>query len=208
MSKSSFRVRKIVTLAILAALGSALMWVEIPFIPPFKFDISDTAVIIAMVLYGPIGGIAVALIKSLVHIIIISAGDFGVGEMIAFVASISYSLPFYYTMVLLRKSIKNPLLLSIIPCVIGTVFLTLFMFYFNIYVSFPLYSLATNTPFTKDEIITISSSFIPLNIIKGSGLSLVFLLLSFRLDYIATKYLCDEGECPLIINKSQVKGIK
>ncbi|NLC95463.1 MAG: ECF transporter S component, partial [Bacilli bacterium] len=85
MSKSSFRVRKIVTLAILAALGSALMWVEIPFIPPFKFDISDTAVIIAMVLYGPIGGIAVALNKSLVHIVIISAGDFGVGEMIAFV---------------------------------------------------------------------------------------------------------------------------
>lgn len=208
MSKSSFRVRKLVTLAILAALGSALMWVEVPFIPPFKFDISDSTVIIATVLYGPLGGVAVALVKSIVHMLIISVGDFGVGEMVAFVASMSYTLPFYYTMLLLKKTVKNPLLLRIIPCVVGIASLTVLMYYFNIYVSFPLYSLATNTPFTHKEIVAFSTSFIPGNIIKGVGLSIVFLLLSFRLDYIATKYLCDEDECPLIINRTHVKGIK
>ncbi len=188
MSKHSYLVKEIVILAVLSALGSALMWIEIPFIPPFKIDASDSAVIVGTVLYGPIGGIIIALIKSIVHFIFLSSGDFGVGEFVAFVASMSYTLPFYFTMKLLQKITKDSIIIRVIPTIVGTIALTLILLVFNIAVSFQLWSYVMFNKFMSyDEIIPFAVSFIPGNIIKGFGLSVIFIILSFRLDYVAEK---------------------
>ena len=190
MSKTNNMTKRLITLAILSALGSALMWFEIPLIPPFKLDASDSAVLIGGVLYGPLGAIIVALIKSVVHFIFISSGDFGVGEFIAFVASMSYVLPFIFSLKLIKKVTNNSYIMRIVPGIIGTLSLTTILFFFNIAVSFQLWSYVMFNEFMPySKIVNLSISFIPGNLIKGVGLTIIFFILSFRLDYVAEK-LC------------------
>src|SRR5690554_1549996 len=166
MSKTSYYIKKIVILAVLSAIGSVLMWIEIPFIPPFKLDISDSAVIIGGVLYGPLGAIIIALIKSIIHFLIISSADFGVGEFIAFVASLSYTLPFLFSMKLTRKITDNKYVMRIVPSIIGTISLAVIMFFFNIAISFQLWSYVMFNEFMDyNKIIYLSASFIPGNLL-------------------------------------------
>ncbi|MDF2700623.1 MAG: riboflavin transporter RibU [Haloplasmataceae bacterium] len=188
MSKSYFSTRKLVLLAILSALGSALMWLEIPFIPPFKLDASDSAVIVAAVLYGPLAAFIVAVTKGIAHFIFLSGGDFGIGELIAITASMAYTLPFYFSMKLVKKYSKNIFVIRIIPMIFGTIALSIILPLLNLLVFFQLWSIVmTNSFLDYNDVFIFSMGTIPGNIIKGTGLSIIFFVLSFRLDYVANK---------------------
>ena len=58
--KKKMSTRKMVYLAMLAAVSAALMYLEIPlpFLPPFlKLDISGVPILIGSFMFGPVGGI-------------------------------------------------------------------------------------------------------------------------------------------------------
>lgn len=72
--------------AIMAALSVVLMFVEfsIPIMPAFiKLDISDLPALITSYAFGPVCGVAVCLVKNLIHLF--ATNTFGVGELSNFI---------------------------------------------------------------------------------------------------------------------------
>ena len=74
---SRSKVHRLVGIALLAAIGYVLMMFSFPIIPAFPFlklDLSDLVVLLGGLLYGPVGGIAVAFVRSLVHFALTGGG--------------------------------------------------------------------------------------------------------------------------------------
>lgn len=86
--------RKIAVTAILAAMSTALMFLEFPIpalIPGFiKMDFSELPALIASFSMGPLCGVAVCLVKNMVHLPFTMSG--GVGELANFILSSSFVL--------------------------------------------------------------------------------------------------------------------
>ena len=65
------KTRKMVTIAMCAAMGTVLQFIAFPIIPAFSFlkiDFSDIPVMIVMFLFGPFAGVATAFLRSLLHL--------------------------------------------------------------------------------------------------------------------------------------------
>ena len=80
--KKFFNIRYITTTGILGALASVLMMISfsVPFMPSFiKLDFSELPALIASFSMGPVYGVAVCLIKNLVHLPFPTTG--GIGEL-------------------------------------------------------------------------------------------------------------------------------
>lgn len=78
--------RMITVTAIMSALSAVLMFVEfsIPIMPSFiKLDISDLPALITSYAFGPICGVAVCLVKNLIHLLATQTA--GVGELSNFI---------------------------------------------------------------------------------------------------------------------------
>lgn len=94
MSKTINQTRKIAVTAILAAMSTALMFLEFPIpalIPGFiKMDFSELPALIASFSIGPLCGVTVCLVKNLVHLPFTMSG--GVGELANFILSSSFVL--------------------------------------------------------------------------------------------------------------------
>ncbi len=85
--------RQMVTMALMAALGAILMYVQIPLIPAAPFLTYDPSLVPAIVCafaYGPVGGISVAGIAIVLHAL--TTGDW-VGALMNLIASLGYILP-------------------------------------------------------------------------------------------------------------------
>lgn len=95
-NKNNFRgyVRPIAVVAIMSALSIVLMMLEfsIPLVPNFlKFDISDFPAVLTSFAISPFAGVAVCLLKNLLHLFYTTTG--GVGELANFLISASLVLP-------------------------------------------------------------------------------------------------------------------
>lgn len=69
--KTTMSTQKITTLALLIAIAVVLQYLEfpVPFCPPFlKMDVSDTPAVFASLVFGPISGIIVELLKNMIHL--------------------------------------------------------------------------------------------------------------------------------------------
>ena len=87
-------VRRLVVTAVLSALSAALMYLEfsVPVVPSFrKYDFSDLPALIAAFGVGPLAGVAVELIKNLIHLPMTATG--GVGELANFIIGVCYVRP-------------------------------------------------------------------------------------------------------------------
>ena len=103
---------------ILAGISAVLMMVlefPIPFMPPFlKFDFSNIPVIIGSLLYGPLAGVGIAFVKSVLHLFKSTTG--GVGEIADFIVCISLCLPITF---LYRKSSKGGIKILVFGAVLS-----------------------------------------------------------------------------------------
>lgn len=93
MKQQTMNVRKLTTMALFATIASIVMYFEIPlpFMPPFlKIDFSTSIVLISGYILGPISGVVVGLIKSLVHLTQTQTG--GVGELADFIITSTFVL--------------------------------------------------------------------------------------------------------------------
>ena len=105
------RTKKMVTVGILAALAWVISMFSFPLLPwvPFlKIDFSDLPILFGMYVYGPVSGIGIAAIRSLLSYVT-SGGEAGfpIGDTTAFVATLSFTLPIYFVIRNKKPSMKQ-----------------------------------------------------------------------------------------------------
>lgn len=127
---------KIALTAIMAALASVLMYLEIsvPLMPSFiKLEVSDFPALVTSFIAGPACGVLVCLIKCAVHLPASYSG--GIGELVNFVIGASFVLTAYYVYKALqgRRGV-------IIGGICGAFVMAAVALPMNYYVTYPVYA--------------------------------------------------------------------
>lgn len=108
------KTKRLVGIAMLASLAWVISMISFPLLPgsPFlKIDFSDLAVLFGMYVYGPLAGVAIAFIRSLLSYAQ-KGGEMGfpIGDTAAFIATLSYTLPLYLIIAKKGTALKYKLL--------------------------------------------------------------------------------------------------
>ena len=172
----------LVYIAILSALATILMFFDfpIPFFPPFlKFDLSDAVIFASSVIVGPLGMIAIIVIRSILHWLLKGA-EMGipVGQLASILSSLSFTLTVYYfpraTQVI--KSEKGQLIFGLVE---GSIVMASVMFLANYFWITPFYFALGNMPL-PDNLFNYVLAYVPFNLIKGAlNGTMIFLLLPY-----------------------------
>lgn len=185
------RIRKITLTAIMATMATVLMFIEIPLpIFPFflKLDISDLPAIICAFAVGPLWGVAVELIKNLVHMM--SSRTVFAGEVANFIIGASFVLP---TGLIYKKyHTRNGAFLGL---AIGTLCMALAGIIANILIILPIYSqfMPIDDIVKKtseiNSLITDKTSLVlygitPFNLFKGAVISVVTIMVYKPLSHL------------------------
>lgn len=133
--RNRMMIRRLTVTAILAALATGLMYLEfaVPLVPSFlKYDFSDLPALIAAFGVGPIAGVAVELIKNLIHLPMTQTG--GVGELANFLVGAAFVLPagLVYKFVKGRKG-------ALIGAACGMLFAGFVSLPVNYWITYPVY---------------------------------------------------------------------
>jgi riboflavin transporter FmnP len=162
---------KIALLASLAALMMIFLQIPYPPAPVIKYDPSDTATIIGALALGPMEGVALALVKDLIFLLVKGGEGGGLGAMMDFIAGASMAI-ICGSIYRVRKT-KRVAALALTAGVLGTAAL---MVPAN-YLVLPLF-------ITPGDALTsfIFISVVPFNVGKGLLNSLLVMLLYKRLS--------------------------
>lgn len=169
MSNTKSNVKKIVTLAMLAAVAYVVMYVgRIPLILWLKYDPKDVIIAIAGFLYGPISAFGISVVVSFVEMITASGTGF-IGFIMNVLSTCSFICPaawMYQRKRNIRQAIKG--------LVIGALFMTAMMVLWN-YLITPLYMDQSRA----DVASMLLPVFVPFNLLKA-GLNTGFTLLLYQ----------------------------
>lgn len=135
-NRRTVNMRAVAATAIFSALSTILMILEfsVPFVPSFlKFDFSDLPALIVSFAFGPIWGVAVCLVKNLLHLPFTSST--GVGELSNFILGSLFVL----TAGLIYHFMKNKKG-AVIGSLAGAIIMALAQFITNYYLVYPFYS--------------------------------------------------------------------
>lgn len=174
------RTRKIVVVGILASLAWIISRFSFPILawaPFLKVDFSDIPILLGMYVFGPMAGIAIAGVRSLLSYVM-SGGEAGfpIGDTAAFLATLSYTLPIYYLIKDGQRNMKRTILAS----GLGTLSLTVVLSALNWAFIAPMYMKVMGFSVgPMREYLTIS--VIPFNLLKGAFVSIVFFALYSKL---------------------------
>ena len=188
--------RKMAMIGMFSAIAAILhiMDFALPFIaPPFyKLDFSELPALIGAYAFGPFAGVMIEFLKILLKLIFKGTSTAFVGDLANFAVGCSFILPasVIYDFDKKKKT-------AILSCVVGTIVLTVFGTMFNALYLIPAFSalyglgieeiIAMGTSINKG--ITDLTSFViiavaPLNLIKGSVVSLITLLVYKKISPI------------------------
>ncbi|QAA31457.1 ECF transporter S component [Clostridium manihotivorum] len=173
-----------IKIALLGAIAFLLMFLEFPILPaaPFlKMDLSDLPALMGTFALGPVAGVAIELIKNILHVLIKGSGtalagelaNFTIGTVWVVVTGLIYKV---------NKTTKG----AIIGLVLGTLALTVAGILGNYYVFMPLYNHVAPI-LDKANMKYLLTIITPFNLIKGCGVSIVTLVLYKRLSPILNK---------------------
>ena len=187
--------RKITMIGMFSAIAAVLMLFEmpVPFAPAFyKLDFSELPALIAAFAFGPVAGVMTEFCKILLKLLFKSTSTAFVGELANFVVGCSFLLP-ASIIYLFKKSKKQ----AVISCIIGTACMTVFGTAFNgIYLlpkfaqlyGMPLEAIIEMGTMINPAITDITSLVVmavaPLNILKGSLVSIITLFVYKKLSVI------------------------
>ncbi|MEH6936560.1 ECF transporter S component [Bacillus sp. JJ664] len=173
MQQRNNKVLKMVVVAMLSSISYLLMLLDFP-IPAFpvwlQIDFSEVPALIGAIIFGPVAGVLVELIKNILHYIIVgSMTGVPIGEFANFSAGVLYILPASY---FFRKyrSIKGLTL----GLVVGTVVMTGILSILNYFVLLPAYAYFMNFSLPNEVIVT---AIMPFNAIKGLLIMILTLVL-------------------------------
>ena len=166
-------------IAILSGLSAVLMFLDfpIPFFPPFlKFDVSDAVVLASSIFVGPIGMLAIIVIRSLLHWVLKGA-ELGVpvGQVVSIISSISFCLVAYFVNQK-AKIVKNEKYRLALGLCVGSFVMMTTMFVINYFWVTPFYFALGNMPLPTNYF-QYMLLYIPFNLLKGLLNSLVVFLL-------------------------------
>ena len=152
-----------------------------------------------MYVFGPLSGVAIAAIRSLLSYIT-SGGEAGfpIGDTTAFIGTLSLTLPIYY----LIKNKRLDKRKSILAGSIATVSLTITMSILNWLVVAPLYVRVMGFSVgPMREYLTLS--VIPFNLVKGALVSLIFFVVFYQIQDYLNKLKNKNN--PIDLNISKIK---
>ena len=156
--KSIFTTRNIVSCAMLSACAIILTYLEFPtFIAPsfYRFNISDLPALIGAFTMGPVAGIVIELIKSLVMFLVNPANPtMGVGELSNFVLGCIFVVP--ASLIYRRKKTKGRAVLAL---AVGGILMSILATVINAFVMIPLY--ATVFGMTAENIVNMGTAIFP-----------------------------------------------
>lgn len=196
------KVQKMVSIAMLAAIGTVLQFVAFPIMPAFSFlkiDFSDIPILLGMFLYGPLAGVITAFVRSLLHLFLTGlAPQNMVGDFASFLASSIFTLPIFYFFGK-KKNIRTN---RIVGLVSGILALTIFMSIANYFVITPvylqLYGVTTQQFLGTSLASYVAIGIVPFNLIKGLLVSGVFLVLHTKLlPWLSKKQHTIQKKTPL-----------
>lgn len=187
------RTRKMVTVGILAALAWVVSQFSFPLLPwaPFlKIDFSDIPILLGMYVYGPMSGIAIAAVRSMLSYVTTGGeAGFPIGDTAAFIATLSYTLPIYFVIRNEKPSLKK----AVLGGAGATLSLTAVLAVLNWLVIAPLYMTVMGFSVgPMREYLTVS--VMPFNILKGIFVSIIFFVAFFKLHHFLEKIRAEEPE--------------
>ena len=176
------KLRRMIIIAMLASVATVLMQFNFPLpaMPGFlKFDFGEIPAVIAVMTLGPVAGIAVELIKNILHWLL-SGSPTGVpvGEIANFTTGLLFILPIYYIFNKFR-TIKG----LVSGLIAGTVSMAVGMTLLNYAVFLPMYTYFLNMPpVTGDALFAmLYFGILPFNLLKGALLMALTILLFSRM---------------------------
>lgn len=195
--KNKLSARKVATVAVLGAAATVLMYLEFPLpflIPPFvKFDFSDIPALLGAYALGPFAGIAVCLIKCVIHLL--ASQSAGVGELANFLLGCFFVLPSGIT----YRKIKTRAG-ALIGAASGTVLMSIASLPVNYYITYPFYMRACGMseemilsayrliiPSTKNLVSALMIFNMPFTFVKGAAATAVTFLIYKRLSPVLHK---------------------
>lgn len=179
----------------MAAFASILMYAEfsVPFMPFFiKLEVSDFPALVAANIAGPVWGVAVCLIKCLLHIPVSYSG--GVGELVNFVLGASFVVSAYYLSRLVKGKAG-----ALVGGLLAAAVMALISYPMNYYITYPIYSkmmqmediIAAYSEILP-SVTTLESALavfnVPFNFLKGTLLTLLSMLVYTALKPLYNKY--------------------
>lgn len=179
-TKSSLATHRLAFVACLGALSFILMLFEFPIIPvaPYlKVDFSGVIVLIATIMDGPLTGIAVALMKAVLHAFVngLSVGTL-LGSFSDLLAMVALLLPVGWLMKK-RLSMRQFWLGGLA----GTLLMTVVMALANWFILTPLYMKLWSWQPTLPIVKLVVIGVVPFNLIKGLLLTVVTALIYVHL---------------------------
>jgi riboflavin transporter FmnP len=175
------KTRIIVLTGVLSGLAWILMVLELPlfvYFPSYlKIDFSDIPAILGGIIAGPLVGIAIELVKNILHFFTMSK-EGGIGEIANFFAGVGLILPM---VVIIRKNEKR----MMAGFIAGIISMAVVANIINYFITLPLYM---QNPPASVLWSTILAFLLPFNIVKGIIVCVVAFFLYMTLKKVIAKY--------------------
>ena len=189
MNNTRRKLDRSIKIAVLGAIAFLLMFIELPVIPMFpwlKMDLSEVPVLMGAFAFGPLSGIAVEVLKLLLHLMIKGTSTGGVGELANLLVGVALILPaaFIYN----RNRSKKT---AIIGMILGGISMEVIGVLANVYLLLPAYGMMMPSK-TLMQYVTIG--LIPFNGIKAVLVSIITFLLYKRVSVSIFKVEPNFGE--------------
>lgn len=179
MHSSRTATKRLVTIPMLAAVAFILQYLEfpIPFTPSFlKLDFSTLPALIGGLMYGPVAGVVIEVMKNVLHMLFKNTDGLIIGE----VANVLAGSVFVVSAVLMQRLAKGKQGF-LTGLAIGALLMTVVMAFMNAWFLLPAYAALYQMPmeqllssFGADSVWSlILYGIVPFNIFKGAILALV-----------------------------------
>ena len=186
MNNKKVNIRTLCVIAIMGALGAVLMFVEFPLpmlIPPFiKMDFSEVPALITTFALGPVSGVAVCLLKNLLHL------PFGSSMGIGALANFIFGAVFTFVAGLIYRK-KHNRKWAAVSCAVGSLAMAVVCVFVNYFLIYPLYTKVLGL--STEAIVGMYSEIHPVN-------GLMAALALFNLPFTFAKGVVDSVICFLI----------
>ena len=181
--RKNLSVQYLTRIAVLTALASILFLIEIPVVAFYKLDLSNLPVLLGAFSMGPVPGLIILLLKSLIGML--HSSSMYVGELADFIMGAAYVLP--AALIYRRHKTRNT---ALIGMAVGTVVMIVVAVLVNWKIMIPFYmtaygmpmeavvGMATKAvPFVDTEWKLLLCVTAPFNLLKGVVLSSLTLVL-------------------------------
>ncbi|GAA4068123.1 ECF transporter S component [Amphibacillus indicireducens] len=180
MKNQSSKLLKLIILSLFGTISMVLLFLNfpLPFLPPYlKVDFGEVPTLLAALIFTPMAGVVVQLIKNLLYLLFTGAAD-PVGVFANFVAGITFVVPI--SIIYHKYKGDKSLIFGLIA---GTVIMTIAMGILNYFVLLPIYSVIMGWGDMSSVVMigTIFAGVIPFNLVKGVIVSLLFIPLFAKL---------------------------